>query len=250
MTPIERLTIVVSTVGFGFAAIPLLYWSPTYEKLWLEPVACAFVAVGAAMNLSPTQADHRVEVTLGLLLLLIIVSSNLVSVARDHSRPTPYLSEAAQLARGITARDLVVTEWDDISLLYASFFAADGTTFDVPGTAGTLGVRLIAQLDERIRSTAEKGGRVYFLGVLDLSESAWTAFLGDRVHVPYQSFDRYRRCAQVVNRFDYKGGIITLRELDTSSPGCRELASLLPRTAPSGTSKIRFLSAEFFNGWI
>ncbi len=68
----------------------------------------------------------------------------------------PEMSEAQRLAQMIQSNDLVVGDWDGVSVAYGYAWAADG------------------------QKAQQKGGRVFFLSILDVPRETWESFLGSR----------------------------------------------------------------------
>jgi hypothetical protein len=76
---------------------------------------------------------------------------------------------------------------------------------------------MLREVEESIRRTKERGGKVFFLSVLDFPKPTWDAFLYKRCDVPYESFDKYRAASHVVARFQSRPGVTPLFELDLSA---------------------------------
>jgi hypothetical protein len=148
--------------------------------------------------------------------LVIVVASNLAISVHDRLSETPHLSDAREVASILKPPDLAVTGWDDISQLYEAFWGRDHN-FDVPTLASTYHGETVRLLEERVRRTQTSGGRIYFLGVLDLGEDNWEAFLGARAGLSYHALTRFRRCSRTIKTFPYRNSAITLRLFDESS---------------------------------
>lgn len=154
---------------------------------------------------------------LDLLLFAVILVAGFTRALEARRSLTPCLLPARQLAGILRSSDLLVAEWDPVSLLYASFWANGAKRFDVPTSATGHGPETILLLGDEIARAMASGGRVYFLGVLDLSEATWKSFLENRCHLPYHSFDGLRRCARPVANLKCNQGEEVLWEL---FPGC------------------------------
>jgi hypothetical protein len=128
----------------------------------------------------------------------------------------------------IAPGDLVVTGWDDVSLLYEGFWG--GQVFDFIGYASTRPGQAAALLNKRLDEVQGAGGKVFFLGILDLPESAWNSFLTDRCGVPYGTLDAYRKAAAPLKWFDDGSTRVSLRVLsDLPAHGNRAEGHLMSR---------------------
>ncbi len=128
-------------------------------------------------------------------------STGFVSALGARMSPTPCLSGASQLAAKMRPGDLLVGDWDPVCLLYGAFWSNGANIFVVPTIATAVvgtGVKTENLLDDNIERTRASGGQVYFVGILDLPENAWTPFLGKVANFPYHSLDSMRRCVRLV----------------------------------------------------
>jgi len=62
-----------------------------------------------------------------------------------------------------------------------------------PSEAVVHGAGSVQRLQEQVIKTHQAGGKVYFLGLLDLPRDVWDSFLGSRCGVSYSDLDFYRR---------------------------------------------------------
>jgi len=213
----EKLAIACCCIGLASTAMPLLWYTPTYDKLWLLPLACLYLCAGVIANAALRGADTglgrvgRLTVPSSCAFRALMLPSNLLRIARTG--PSPSLTEATEVAQLVKPQDLLVGDWNDVFLLYQAFWAAQANSFNVPTQALHIGSRTMARLGNTARQTRERGGEVFFLGLLDLSEHEWKESLGDNRGLPYADFDRYRRCADTVESFQCQGRLITLRRL-------------------------------------
>ena len=216
----DRAVLTACAIGLLFTAVPLIYWDPMYDKLWLQPLAILFVASAVvAKNLRQGVARVRLQTAAAIALAIIALWNVRIAVAA-HLAPTPYLVEAERLGALVRPNDLVIVEWDGISQIYEAFSGPFPKTIDFPSDACAHGAGAEASLAQQIRATASAGGRIFFVGVLDTPEAAWDPFLGARCGVPYHSFDQFRRCSEVVAEFPYRGSNVVMRRLGGSNPGC------------------------------
>jgi hypothetical protein len=209
----KRVVLLCCVATIAADILPLVFWDSLYDKLWLQPLAALFLASGVVLSVPvPRGGIFHLKAAGGAILTLVAVS-NLVTAAYGHLSQTPYLQEAQQVHRIVHPGDLIVADWDAVSLLYGSFFSPGVNILSLPVVAGEDGVRTIKRVNNMVSATFRADAQVYFLGVLDTPEPVWTAFLGQRCGLPYDSFNDYRRCARAIEGFNYNGSQITLRKL-------------------------------------
>jgi hypothetical protein len=109
-------------------------------------------------------------------------------------------------------RDLVVLEWDQVSVLYGTVWgwSPGRHRLDFPSTALALREGVRAELDRQVDATWKRGGKVYFVGILDQPQAAWNVLLGGRAGVRYEILAPYRDGARVVASFPYRNTVIHL----------------------------------------
>jgi hypothetical protein len=204
----------VAAAGAGLAAalVPLVAWEPLYDKLWLRPLAWLSLLAALAAPLAAAPRGRAIARVLGLA-LAVLAAINLGRAAAAHRRPTPYLAEAARVAALTAGRDLVVHDWDRISVLYGTLWGWDPRRhrFDFPTAVTQRRSAARPDLDRAVAATRRRGGRVFFLGVVDQPRAQWDAFLGRRAGVAYDVLAPYRRGLREVARFRY--GATTVRLL-------------------------------------
>jgi hypothetical protein len=130
---------------------------------------------------------------------------------------TPCLGAARQLSELLRSSDLLVADWDPVSLLYSSFWGNGAKRLGVPASAGANGPKTIPLLGDEISRISSSGGPVYFLGVLDMPEANWMLFLGNRCHLPYHAMDSMRRCAKPATQLTCNKGDEVLWQLCVAS---------------------------------
>jgi hypothetical protein len=214
-----RLGILASTVGFAFTIIPLIIWDPSYDKLWLQPLACLAFVVGS--GLEPISTDRRFCLWMARVfpaLVLVGVSMNFTWVVPDHDIKSPDLEEAQRLADSLGQRDLLIGDWDDISTLYGYGWAHDGQFMSFPSEAVVFGPDSVAHLREAVEEAQKRGGRVYFLSILDVPKKTWNSFLGSRCGVPYSTIDFYRAHSKLRALYYAQNSPVVLRQFDPSYP--------------------------------
>jgi hypothetical protein len=204
-----QLGIAAGLAGFCATVIAPAAWEPLYDKLWLQPIACLtfLLVVALASGAFPVRGKQA-----GLLLTAVL-ASNLVWAVADHRRATPSLREAEQVARQVAPQDLVVHDWDQISVLYATIWgrAPGWHTFDFPTRSVRSGPQVLEELHDEMRRTRARGGRIWFLGILDQPPGPWREFLGKKANVPFEALQTYRKDARIVARLPSGDAAITLR---------------------------------------
>lgn len=218
MTESEKVAIVSSVLGLCSTITPAVWYHlSTYDKLWLEPLACLLFASGTVVAVffrrprsQPTRA--RTVQAWSCAAIAILAATNVARVPSLRAASQASLANADELATLVKDHDLLVGDWNDIFLLYQAFWAPRANTFNVPSQAIGFGPETIARLADRANSTRISAGNVYFLGLLDLSPEQWRgSFAGKPLQ--YSAFDLYRQCAQVIKSFRSRDHTITLRRL-------------------------------------
>jgi hypothetical protein len=192
-----------SLVGLFVVAIfieilPLFYWDPMYDKLWLQPLAVGCI-VAAVLGSSMAAGTARWFSGLILFLIALEATVNLPQVVLAYQRPTRCLGDAARIVGLITSRDKVVTDFDPVSTLWAGLYDSQPSrTMVFPATSAAVSLSII---DGWARECSVKDCRVLFISLLDQPQSEWDAFLGQRVKVPFSALDRYRQGSRPLARF-------------------------------------------------
>lgn len=211
----DKMGILAAIVGTIATIIPTLYWMADYDKLWIQPIGCVTFLLGLSLAIIVRERPWRLHLPLTILtslVLAIVVGSNAFWAVPSHYQENIALKAAAEVSQTIKSEDLVINYWDDISLLYGALWSKHICNF--PGLAEVKGGKTaIAELPTWIADTHKRGGEVYFLCILDESESDWEKLLGIR-GVPYHTFDLYRQKSHEVLRFKYNGVERSLRVLD------------------------------------
>ena len=215
--PTQRLAFGVAFAGLVSTLIGPLYWQPTYDKMWLLPMAAVTALAALGLSVLPSSRGRQVLLVACIGLLLVEVASNGWWTIPNAGAPTPYLREARQVSERLQPDDLLVHEWDKVSILYKALYGFGRPQFDLPTLAHARGAGVTDDLREMIRRTNAKGGRVYFLGILDLSQETWQPFLGDRLGVPYRALDEYRNHSTPEITFHVDGKPVSLRLCDATA---------------------------------
>lgn len=212
----NALLVVLSMVVF--VLIPPFYFFPTYDKLWLQPL----VFIITFLCLTTVAIEQRKSVPKKMLNItwfsfvgfLMLYNSYTVLIP-SHFKPTQYLKEAREVGTIVSSQDLLVCGWDGVSLLVSNFEKSENT-FIVPFVALVMksdSKGLLSALEGRIMETRRAQGKVFFLGILDLNEQAWNAFLGHRLKHDYHLFDVYRERVKLIRAFRIDKECISLFEL-------------------------------------
>lgn len=188
---------------------PLLYWDPENDKLWLLPLGTiAAVLAFSSHGKPPSVFDRKI---LTALLVLVLATEGVVNfplIVRDHTRATPYLSEATDLRSAIAPNDWVVLDFDDISALWLGFWGRHANSLMLPASNAEAASQWLAQAK---RAAQQSAAKIVFVGVLDQDPQTWNLFLGNRVGIPYTLLDEYRGRATVLRAYGYANGRLTVR---------------------------------------
>jgi hypothetical protein len=143
---------------------------------------------------------------------VLLVVPNLAATW-SSAKPTPYLAQAREVAAVVGPQDLVVGDWNNAFLHYSALWSERENSFNLPTQALWNGAASIQQMQAAIAHTQKSGGKVFFLGILDVSESDWKIYyLGEPLNAPYSAFAEYRRCARTVESFSTDRRPVTLRQ--------------------------------------
>lgn len=213
----QRLILTCCGVALAFDIFPLIFWDPLYDKLWLQPLAAVFFAWSIVFAAWYRLYQPRMIFVPDAFLIAVIVTFGFAGALRASLSSTPWLGAARQLAGTLRTSDLLVSEWDPVSILYASFWGDGAKVFDVASNATVYGPKAQHLLEDQVSSIRDSGGRVFFLGIIDMPEAVWKPYLEDRCHLPYHSLDAMRRCAKPVEELTYNQDREVLWQL---SPDC------------------------------
>jgi hypothetical protein len=136
----RRVILLCCAVTLAADAFPLVYWDPLYDKLWLQPLAVVLLGCAVVLTNPDVEKTHLRLRPIGIPLLALMAGVNLAVAVNSSSSPTPFLTEAQKVSTFVRPGDLVIAEWDDISLLYASFWARGVNVFSLPMEAGAHGI--------------------------------------------------------------------------------------------------------------
>lgn len=213
LTSAERAGLVACAAGIATSLPVAVLMDPTYYKLMMVPVACLVFALaiglGAALRFGRTKVRYLAA---GFVVLVSVTT--LPWLVKEHLQGTPDLPEVARLAQIVKPRDLVVGGWGPVSTLYSAIDVdaqpppqdrfrtaqeVNSQFFSFPTEAQVYGLGAVRRLGAAIKYTEARGGRIYFVNILDYSQARWNAdLLGRTFGVPYSSLARYRSQSSVV----------------------------------------------------
>lgn len=185
---------------------PLVYWDPLYDKLWLLPLSTLLGAV--AISLRPGALPGTARRLLAALVATLLVweaAANLPAAVASHRQPTPYLDEAASVARIVGPGDRVVLDFDPVSSLWFAFFRERQPVLLLPASTPRDAETWLRDAD------IAGGGRIVFVGVLDQDRATWDAFLGRRVGIAFDRFEAYRAASRAAATIALPAGRLTVR---------------------------------------
>lgn len=206
----HRLAIRAALVALACTLVGPLYWQPLYDKMWLQPVAIVVLLVGFGLAAILPSRTRSVLTCVFAALLVVEVVSNGVWALPEASRAAPYVNEAREVEGLLQPNDLVIFEWDGVSMLYAALSGPARPGVCLPTAAHEHGPAVVARIQEQVAQAKARNAKVYFIGILDASEASWQPFLGDRLGVPYRAFDEFRRHSRPVKTFLIKGKPLTV----------------------------------------
>ena len=211
LTGDARPAAIAFATGLAAACLVPLWWDPLYGKLWLLPLALAWVGGGVLVG-GPLAGGRRGLAWGALLLIGLEIAVNLSWAVPAHRNESPYLEASRVVARTVQPGDLLILDWDPVSELYTALWGTDTGSWNLPSAAVLSGPAALTELAQAVEAAQDHGKAVYFVGVLDETPAAWDAFLGRRLRLPFAGLDRYRESARVVARFG-PSTALTLRRL-------------------------------------
>jgi hypothetical protein len=188
-----------------------------YDKMWLQPIAAVVAFVGLAMAALPASPLLRVGQALCAALLAAEVAANCAWAVPEAGREAPYLRDAREVDAVLRPVDLLIYEWDGVSVCYSEFYGFGRPKCCFPTRAHEKGEAVLGELRQMIQEADARGGRAYFLGVLDLDEPGWHGFLGGSFGLPYDCLDEYRARCRPVATFRVQGRQVTLRVYEAAA---------------------------------
>lgn len=211
----QKIAVQAALVGASTTLLAAAYWFPGYDKLWLQPNMCLLFSIGILVkNCADSKFPTRNIITLVLaaILLVLQISSNIFWLAPSRFQENTALTAAQEVSKIVVSPpDLVINDWDFVSLLYGALWSYH--IYNFPSGAEEKGIGVLDDVKNLIEETKKRGGKVYFIGVLDETEGNWSVFIGPR-GVPFHSLDEYRKKARVIKRFKFSAFQSSLQVLD------------------------------------
>lgn len=195
----EKIAIQSAIVGVLFPLLAAGYWFPGYDKLWLQPNLCLILVVGILLK-QTLKDSSKLLLPIVFLILALEVFSNLFWLIPSRYQENQALHGAEEVSKIVKSQDLVIDGWDFVSLLYGALWSHHIYNFHSAVEAKGKGV--LDEIPKLIEETKKRGGKVYFLGVLEETEANWSWFLGPR-GLPYSSLEPYRQKAKLVKHFKF-----------------------------------------------
>jgi hypothetical protein len=205
-------------VGLLFTLVPPVIWDPQYEKLWLQPLVLLAFLIAIALKCSAGGEWKSILVfRIVPLFFLVGVLLNFPALISSHRADvSAYFLDAQDVSERVGAEDLVVGDWDKVAILYGDAWAPQDRIFDFVTQGVYYGSGATDRLRESVTETEHRGGHVYFLGLLDQSETQWNAFIGPRCGVPMSDMEPYRKHSHVVATYRDGSAIVSLWRFDAS----------------------------------
>jgi hypothetical protein len=205
--------VLAAVTGLTFTIVPLIIWDPHYDKLWLQPLACVAFLVGVALGAVNLPGDKRILLSKVIPCIVFAgLAFNVLEAVRNHLQENTDLKEAERLATIIGERDLLIGDWDKVSILYDYGWSRDGHFISFPTEAVDFGPDSLSRLRNAVQKTQIAGGQVYFLEILDEPEPLWESFLGLRCGVPYSALNAYRAHSSIFAEYTTSRNV--LRKLE------------------------------------
>lgn len=192
------------------------YWAGTYEKLWIGGVLAISILVAHALEgynvgsgIPRRTRDNALlavqKALVGLVAVFAVLS--LITGAVPRRLDTNYDLVAAQrITQLASAQDLLVCSGWENPCMYPSLLLSSPTpVFVLAGeaiAAGFSAEEVSRRLQAAIVQTTARGGRVLFIGTLDMSRAEWSPWLGQRFRLPYDLLAPYRSRALVLERIN------------------------------------------------
>lgn len=182
----------------------LIYWIPAYDKLWIPPlIAIIFFLALLLDELSGIATSYqKVGWTAAIILCILVVMLNLTTgLWPSRFGPNDSLEDAQEIAEvHVKSEDLVITDgWGPTAVYFEHFTDREWVGFAHLALANPGQSTVVAaKFEDEMENTTAGGGDVYFLGVLDLTETEWQPLFGDRFGMAYEDFASFRERAEPV----------------------------------------------------
>jgi hypothetical protein len=203
--------------GLLFTLVPLVIWDPQYEKLWLQPLALLAYLAAISLKIAAENKYHFaiMQHAFPALILFGVLMNFPPLLASRRADVSEFFRQARDVSEKVSSGDLVVGDWDKVAQLYGDAWAPPDRIVDFVTQGVYYGRGATERLRENVAETERRGGHIYFLGLLDQTESEWNAFLGPRCGIPMSDLDPYRARSHVVATYHDGSATISLRQLDS-----------------------------------
>ena len=191
------VTTIIAGLGLAF---PLLCWDPYYDKLLLLPlmgsVAIGLAALGCSRR-GTEQRQTRYRSVVGLLILEMLSTGG--STIWEWRNPKTFLDDAKVVASIVGPNDWVVLEFNPVAAYFDTMLMTDRDR--------SMTMPMLKKEEARSWITNAKvqcersGGRLLFLGVLEMDRKNWDAFVGRIGGMEYDELEAERRSAKELARF-------------------------------------------------
>jgi hypothetical protein len=183
---------------FALVVFMVCAWSVLYEKFWVFALLPLSMVVALAIDPHGDEpaavgdpGGPRRLMFLVPAAVLVVVNMATGAIPRRYAL-NPDVRGLALLADRLRTDDLLVCPgWDVLSVYVRTLLELPVDVFDVTDEA-IAGHELASGLRAKVAATIARGGRVYFLALVDLSHDEWDLFYGSRLHVPFELLDPYR----------------------------------------------------------
>lgn len=214
----QRIGALASFIGLLFTMVPVLVWDPHYGKLWLQPLICLSFLLAIALNQFIKRGGWIAVVSTAAGLLFFVGAAYNLSWAIRAREYKPYeFEQFSELQQFIGSQDFVVEDWNSLSVLYGLLQGNRGNSLSFVDEAVIHGAGALTELDQNVAHTQTLGGKVFFVGLLDLPKPVWDSFLDQRCGVKYDQLERYRAAARLKARWITRGGPVSLWEVDPAT---------------------------------
>jgi hypothetical protein len=118
----QRLILGCSAVALIFDTFALIFSDPLYDKLWLQPLAVVLLASSVFLTDWFRRCQRGLMFVPDALLIGLVDTTGFFHALQASRSSTPCLDAASHLAGNLRSSDLLVADWDPVSLLYSSFW--------------------------------------------------------------------------------------------------------------------------------
>lgn len=195
---------VLGALGWLLGIYLFASWrSPTHAKLWMNGAITFGILLAFALDVEAPRAGIERLARRGMFVIagLLVLLSLTTGAGPRRFTPDLDLITAEALAKDLGPGDLVVCPgWDSVCVDLATLTSSRARVFHLATEAFDADLsaeRTGALLRERVDAALAGGGRVFFLGLLDLGPAEWQVFYGDQLRLPPSFLDAYRAHAQL-----------------------------------------------------